>query len=412
MRKNINKLIAVAIGVSVMSGSVIPAFAADTAQNTTTISNVQTQGSNKTLLTLDDAIAAGIANDNQLLIMTKNINLQEDLLDLADEQGKSGYDYDSQELKVKQLKQQRDFAEDKVAQNITDLYNNLISQGKALNKLKKQVEIKTKQVSDAQLKKNLGLITSIDLTQTQIEIQSLQNNVKNAENTLKNSQDYFQVVLNKDLSKYTLVQDTNYEEFKITGSVDDYLDSKIDDFLEYDKESYDLLKDHVKNDVGTVQDPGKMPELSDFQDTTNSDGTVVTKQTKYQKALDQYKDDLGKYTSYLTQKFTVASTSASLSEEKRTLKNGLNTCYTTLLKLGDNINVLKAQMDLTNKQLSNMKLKYDLGLVTKTDYDTQVLASDDQEINLRALIDNYNKLKNNIQKPWTISASGGAAAAQ
>ena len=40
MRKNINKLVAFAIGVSIMSGSVIPAFAADTTtttQNTSTI---------------------------------------------------------------------------------------------------------------------------------------------------------------------------------------------------------------------------------------------------------------------------------------------------------------------------------------------------------------------------------------
>ena len=38
MRKNINKLVAFAIGVSVISGSIIPAFAADTnTQNTSTI---------------------------------------------------------------------------------------------------------------------------------------------------------------------------------------------------------------------------------------------------------------------------------------------------------------------------------------------------------------------------------------
>ena len=34
MRKNINKIVAFAIGISVMSGSIIPVFAADTTQNT------------------------------------------------------------------------------------------------------------------------------------------------------------------------------------------------------------------------------------------------------------------------------------------------------------------------------------------------------------------------------------------
>ena len=37
MRRNINKIVALAIGISVMSGSIMPVFAADTTQSTTTI---------------------------------------------------------------------------------------------------------------------------------------------------------------------------------------------------------------------------------------------------------------------------------------------------------------------------------------------------------------------------------------
>ena len=69
MRKNINKLVAFAIGISVMSGSAIPALAADatTSDNSSTTvaatqnssTNVQAQ-TGKQLLTLDDAIKAAI----------------------------------------------------------------------------------------------------------------------------------------------------------------------------------------------------------------------------------------------------------------------------------------------------------------------------------------------------------------
>jgi len=48
MRKNINKVVAFAIGISVMSGSIMPVFAADTTQNTYT-TNIQT---NKNLFLL------------------------------------------------------------------------------------------------------------------------------------------------------------------------------------------------------------------------------------------------------------------------------------------------------------------------------------------------------------------------
>ena len=43
MRRNINKIVALAIGISVMSGSIIPVFAADIAQNSNNTTNVQTQ---------------------------------------------------------------------------------------------------------------------------------------------------------------------------------------------------------------------------------------------------------------------------------------------------------------------------------------------------------------------------------
>ena len=75
MRKNINKLVAFAIGVSVMSGSIIPAFAADTTtQNTSTITSVQAQTNGKPVLTLDDAIKAAISNSETLALDEKKIS--------------------------------------------------------------------------------------------------------------------------------------------------------------------------------------------------------------------------------------------------------------------------------------------------------------------------------------------------
>jgi hypothetical protein len=39
-------------------------------------------------------------------------------------------------------------------------------------------------------------------------------------------------------------------------------------------------------------------------------------------------------------------------------------------------------------------------LITKSDYNTQVVSSEDLELQLRSLIDSYNTLKEDIQKPW------------
>ena len=407
MRKNINKLVAFAIGVSIIGGSIIPAFAADTTtQNTSTTTNVQaqSQANVKPVLTLEDAIAAGIANDNTILLEIKNINLQEDKLDIQDDINDSGYDYDNQELVVKQEKQKRDFMEDQVAQNITDKYNDLIAQSKSLEKIKKQIEVETKKLSDVKLQKSLGLVTSINLSQAEINIQTLKNSEVNAENKLKNSQDYFAVLTGKDLNKYVLGGNTNYEVFRIDGSVDEYLDNIIDKYLEYDKESYDLFKDHYNDDLkNTLQDT--LPD-KDSLNSDPTDGSVTNPQTKdqkYQKAIESYK-------AYLDAKFGVVGKSVTLSEKKKSYKQILNAYYTTLLSLENNINVLKANIELSNKQLSIAKLQADLGLITKTQYNSQVVASEDLDINLKGLIDSYNKIKNSIQKPWAISASSGSTA--
>ena len=413
MRKNINKLVAFAIGVSIISGSIIPAFAADTTtQDTSITENVQAQGNIKPVLTLEDAISAAIGNSNTIFLLGKKINLEEDMLDLQDKKDDSGYDHDNQELIIKQDKQKKDFQEDVVAQDITDKYNDLVAQGKALDKIKKQIDIKTKEVSDAQLKKNLGLITSIDLTKTQIEIQTLKNSQINAENTLKNSQDYFQVVIGKDLSKYTLSQEANYEVFRIDGSVDNYLDNIIDKYVEYDKESYDLLKDNVKDIKDTSPEPGAIPTISDFKDKLGADGITITtkKEDLLKDALAKYTTDTTNYVAYLSSKYALSGKGVALAEEKKGYKQALNASYSALLNLENNINVLKSNIGLNNKQLSNMKLQYDLGLKTKTDYNNQALISDDLENNLRTLVNNYNKLKNNIQKPWAMSASSGSTA--
>ena len=83
MRKNINKLVAVAIGVSVMSGSIIPAFAADTTtQNTSTTTSVQAQTNVKSVLTLDDAIKAAISNSETLTLDEQKISYQDKINDV------------------------------------------------------------------------------------------------------------------------------------------------------------------------------------------------------------------------------------------------------------------------------------------------------------------------------------------
>lgn len=74
MRKNLSKIVALAIGINVMSGSIMPVFAADDIQITYTTANKQGQADRKTVLTLDDAIKGAISVSETLALDDKKIN--------------------------------------------------------------------------------------------------------------------------------------------------------------------------------------------------------------------------------------------------------------------------------------------------------------------------------------------------
>jgi hypothetical protein len=139
MRKNINKIVVFAIGISVMSGSIIPVFAADsnqtitsevnqvtsstanTALNISSAANVQNQVKKTPVLTLKEAIDAAINNSDKLALKSKEISLYEDKADIQEElddlQGSDDdFPYDKLELTIKQTKEQKEYTEDQIAE--------------------------------------------------------------------------------------------------------------------------------------------------------------------------------------------------------------------------------------------------------------------------------------------------------
>lgn len=428
MRKNINRLVAFAIGISVMSGAAIPVFAADSttttsnsttatsAQSTTTAVSGQTQTNNivtgtqvkvKPILTLEAAISAGISNSGKLGLQKKKINLQEDKLDIQEDLGNDdGYAHDSQDLAIKQAKQDKEILEDQITQDVTDAYYEIVAGDKKLENMKKDLEIKTKEFKDSELKQKLGLLTSTDLKTLEINLQTAKNSLQDKENTLKNSKDFFKVLTDKNLNDYILEQDPKFEVFKIEGSVDEYLDNIVEKYYKYEKRSAELLKDYVK-DI-KVSRPSEAPSSSDYSDDVDATTGLVTKsaRAKYNDAMDKYKADMASYQNYLETRYNSSVKSVTLDDNKKNTKQTLKTNYAKLLNLENTINTDRANLEVNNKQLSTLKLKYDMGLVTKTEYNKQVLQSEDLDTKLRADIDEYNKLKNKIRKPWLAGSMG------
>ena len=434
MKKNANKLVAFAIGISVMSGSIIPVFAADSTQtttsevkqvtnsaanttlNTSSTTNVQNQVNQKPVLSLKEAIDAAINNSDKLALKAKEIRLYEDKADIQEElddfQGSDDdFPYDKLELTIKQTKEQKEYTEDQIAEDITNKYNNIVLMQNTLSKLKKQIEIQTRDNENTKFKKSLGMSISLDISKAEIELQKLKNSEKAQQDQLKNAQDYFRIITEKDVNNYVLEQDQEYKEFRIEGSLDGYFDNVVEKYYKYDKKLFEMTKDNLKdNDVDRPNSDDK-PNKDDsrFQNNiTDVAGNVIGKEFNaagYQAAEQAYVKEWNDFGTYLQNKYNLSSSKVSLDEKKKNLKKGLEESYASLASMENDIKVAKSNMDVKNKELSIGKLKYDEGLITKIIYDKQVLDYEDLETNLRTSVNSYNKLKNQIQKPWLLSSS-------
>ena len=429
MRKNLNKIVAFAIGVSVISGSIVPAMAADII-NTDTIVNTQTQASTeKKVLTVDDAVKAAIANSNSLALLDKEIKFKqninsitekaEDLKDLGDVD--EDYNDSYRKLTMQQLEQKRDFQKDKLAQSTTDDFNVLVQKKIDVNNQKNTIELKEKSLEQNKLQQKLGLMTSINIDGVNLEIQKLKNTLKSTEADLENCKYSFKLATSIDVDNYILDDSIKYVKFELDSDLDGYIDGAVDDYLSYTQEIYELDKDYWNDDdnSGVV----KNTEISDAKDEQDEAyKTMIEKKNAWSNATDEekaaakeafdeaqekYKDSIEEYgkklsgrITYLTQKYTLDATESNLLDAKKSCKEGLRTIYMNMKNLEDSIDLLQQNIDYTNKNLRIAKINYDLGLSTELTYKNTVNSVEDLNLQLRSLINTYNKLKSQLEKPW------------
>ena len=436
MKKNIKKIVAIGIGLSIMSGSIVPVFAAETQKSTEIIntqiindeSNLIINGqsvNNKPILTLDQVINAAISNSDKLTLKSKEISmyrnkekLQDKTNDFYKSLGQKVYDfpYDKLDLLEKQTNQSKDFLQDQIANDITNKYNAIILKQIDINESKTNLEIKNKDLETIKTKVQIGMATSNQLNDKQIEINSLQNDITAKEDSLKNSMDYLGVLTNLNLSNYTLDQNIKYNVFKIDGSIDEYIDNKIDSYLKYNQKLIDLTKDYLDElkDDGVKdivnKDVQSIPDKTAYIQTDTATGTSEFNTGAYALALINYEQNalkyytaLTTYGAYLDGKYGIDEAQVKLDDSRKSLKNGLKESYSTLLALGNKINDLNDTIKSTNTKLEYAKTQVDIGMMTENNYKALVLKSQDLDTSLRSLINTYNNLKTIIQEPWILS---------
>ncbi|ABR35073.1 TolC family protein [Clostridium beijerinckii] len=439
MKQKIKRIITIGSMIIVMISSIIPVSASETIGNLNVSKSTLVYGedgnissldqniqvsSEKKVLTLDKAINVAIGNSEKLALKSNEIKMYKDKRDLQEKTndyyeaiGQKIYDYpyDKLELQEKQTEQSKAFMEDQIASDITNKYSDMILKEIEINKLKRNLELKKIDLDFMKGKLKLGMATSNQFIDAQIDIKSLQDEITAKENSLNNNKDYFKVLTDLDLKNtYSLDYNVDYTKFKIDGSVDEYINDKIDKYVKYDSEILKLTKDYMKElkDDGIKEimdkDVEKMPDKSSFI-TANTDGTstfdsgsYALKLIDYQQKQQEYYTKLNAYGEYIDGKYNLGTAQVKLDDTKKNLKNGLKESYSTLLDLENKIDTLKEQAYSTNTKLSFAKAQVDMGLMLENDYDKQIVESEDLDTALRKLIYTHNNLRDSIEKPWIL----------
>jgi len=355
MKRNIKKIVAIGIGLSIMSGNMVQAFAveindtniAQTGVDTT--SSVENNNKNivqaptdttssqvvytldygainaktvskKPIITLDKIVYAAINSSEKVDLKLKEIQLYEDKMKLQDkiddfyksiDQTVYDFPYDKLKLQKKQTQQSEDFLNDQITTDITNKYNAIVLKQMDIEKLNSNLEVKNKELETMKTKVKIGMATDNQLIDKQIEVTSLKNDLTAKENSLKNNMDFMGVLTELNLSNYSFDESIKYNVFKINGSVDTYLDEKIDEYLKYNDEMINLTKDYFKDlkddgikniinkDVPTIPDKTKFAKSDELGNVSFDTGSYALALIAYQKDVQDYSNKLIAYGSYL-----------------------------------------------------------------------------------------------------------------
>lgn len=450
MKKNINKLVAIGITLSIMSGNFAFVYASEYDKkilnknlwNKEDDLSIEKVTSEKPILYLQEAIDAAIENSDKLKLKEREILLYRDKMkyqdridDFYDSIDQNVYDfpYDKLELEEEQTRQSQEFLEDQIDNDITSKYNAMVLKEIDIDKSKRDLRVKSKDFNTMKTKVQIGMATPNQLTDAEIQIRVLKDNIKAKEDSLKDSKDYFKVLTNLDLEEYKLDRDIDYQIFRIDGSVDEYMDEKIDEYLKYSDEILELTKEYMEeledDEIDEIPEAPsiKMPKAEDYvvMDKTQPikdpntgktiykpltdysggvvlDGKFAAKLLEYQQEQLKYFIELKTYEAYINGNYESKEAEVKLNEARRNLKKALKECYSTLLDLENKIDTLESQSESTATKLKFAKTQVDIGMMTKNEYKDKVIQSEDLDTAIRKLSNIHNTLKENIEKPWIL----------
>lgn len=347
----------IALGLASILLSSTPVLAATTSTSSTSSAKVATDS--KPVLTLESAINSAISIDKSLSLNAQEAKLLKEKLN---SESLPISTYQQQYISKQQNSKDREYLIDSISYKVKSAYNTLLLQEEQMANSKTAIELKTTQLANMAVKRNLGLITDLEYESAELELANLKANLDSTSDSFKSNAANFRILTGRSLDSYSLENNIHYDIFTVpTSNIEAYFKGKVQTYLQYKTELIKVQEDNM---------------------------------------FDSYITYAPTYVEYLSQKFNIRSSEISLEKTKDSLTQSLITSYSNLLSLQEQITTLEEKYTYSQKQLDVMELQYNLGLLSKLDYLTHKNSLKDMEYNLLNLKNQYSLLAEMLQKPW------------
>lgn len=354
-----------ALMVSSININVMAAESAKAASTTEESTSAAKQENNGKILTLERAISGGINNDEKVAVLCKKITAYEDSLWASS--GVLDTTYFSTKYSRDDAVQQKEFLRDTISYNVTILYQKIVLLQKEMAMNDRELELRNKELKQAQIKFDRGQASKLDLTNAQKTVDDLMAQQVQNQTTLKDYKSQFLNLTNINIDNYDgLEEDLKYEIFTYKNGVDALIEKNVSKYMENLEALIEYQKNHTL----------ELSEAGGFKGTAPESHVVSSTEAD------------------------VAEKAYNADQKRDKLKESLKTCYADLLNLQKAMETQQENIKYEETKLAATKIRYEKGYTSQIDLEEAEFKIEQLKYKYETDVYKYKQATMVLEKPW------------
>ncbi len=289
---------------------------------------------------------------------------------MEDYQTFKAYEYEDMRIDMRQQEQQRDYLKDQIEFDVNSNYSDVILLRQEIMLLEQKIALANKELKQADIKKRNGILDEVSYQKLTLNLSNMKNQKNSKELQLKEVQQKFSLLTNFDITKYELESEITYVPYIINNPIEFYVSSKVNEMIQYNEEAAEHYN-ATKLDRMLIGD-GPVYLVPDKEATLQSNATVSSKYSTVEQMRNSY-------------------------------QTSLMGIYTKLVETREQLEQLKDQYAIKEKELKVMEIKYNAGLISAYDYEKTKCDFEEFKFSILQCTNSCVQLQTSLQKPWAVN---------